>query len=1004
MSRKTLLAVAWFFASAVAALAAPPRWPTLQQQLAKDGVVPGSALERLIQANQDFRLLRREETKDGLGIPLWLRVLWRKSHPELEHSAGDPTGGYPRVLREIHAWMLAHQDLLPGPPEQSVLPSPNRTVVGTNLRISGAQTAPRSGSDIRIDSWHPQRIIAASNNILASGQQGQYWSGDGGTSWGQTLLPLVTGDSHQSNPTVDWDSNGSAWATTLGVVVDSNSNTIASRLRTYKSTNGGQTWTFDSLASGSQTAVDKQRVWVDHSATSPYHDTLYAIWYNTQPAVMNRKLPGGNWDIPIQVSGAETKGMAIGGDVTTNAYGDVFGFWPDTGGSSYPPQLLFTKSTNGGASYSAPVTIAPTFGSYEIAVPAFASKALMYVSAGAWRTAAKNMVYASWTDLSGEIGCTTGAQAPGANVASLCKTRIWFSRSANGGTTWSTPVKINNQSCPTDQFNQRMVVDETTGTLGIIYYDTISDPGRKKADVWYQASFDDGATWYPPVRLTSAQTDETVAGADPSNQYGDYNGLSASAHVLFPSWTDRRNNAREEIWTARVDEFGALAYHSAVNPPAMDNPLCGRLQVFACDMDRNLSSSLLGRAYIVGLNGGTTLEEPNQILVAAFGPAGNLSWSRTYGLGDARAVAVDSQGAVVVATTTGVLRLSGLNGNLLASYPISGWIPEKMALDPSDNVYVTGYDVMTRQAYTVRLDKSSTGSLTLSPGWPQRFGLASPVIGLSEGRAIVVKGSAVYVAGTVITSSSIWQDAMILKYSLTGGAPAAQFFYDGSVEYQSEDALNDLAVDSGGNVFATGYASGIYESAGSDFDYLTLRLNSSSFGAAVWVKRFDAGRLFAGRIVYLSTDKATSLALDPAGQSVFVTGSSNLNGNTDIRTLKYGAADGATMSDWRFDSTANDTPSGLFVSSAGQVFVGGLSGNRFTLLAQSGDLLSAQYGTPSFIATTTMSGGISGTPPTVACLAGRNTLGAPALFSGGFYRNDCLCDPIAATGIQWVYP
>ena len=24
--------------------------------------------------------------------------------------------------------------------------------------------------------------------------------------------------------------------------------------------------------------------------------------------------------------------------------------------------------------------------------------------------------------------------------------------------------------------------------------------------------------------------------------------------MLFPSWTDRRNNAREEIWTAHIDE------------------------------------------------------------------------------------------------------------------------------------------------------------------------------------------------------------------------------------------------------------------------------------------------------------------------------------------------------------------------------------------------------------------------------------------------------------------
>jgi hypothetical protein len=984
MRHETSLTFVLFFAAA-AALAAPPQWPTLEQQLARDRVVPGSALERLIAGNQDLRMLRPEEAKDSLGIPPWLRVYWRKAHPRLAGSAGDPTGGYPLALRGIYAWMLAHQDLLPGWPERIVLPRPHRIVVGSNLRISGAQTTPRSTSDVRIDAANPQRIVAASNNVPGSGHQGQYWSSDSGATWGQTVLPLAAGDTLQLDPAVGWDANGNAWSMTLGAGAGG-----TTRLQTYKSTNGGQTWTYEGVASGSQTAVDKPMLWVDHSATSPYRDTLYAIWNNGQPAFMSRKVAGGNWDTPIQVSGIETQGTAVGGDVTTNTYGDVFGFWPDTGSG----RLLVIRSTNGGASYSTPVTIAVTSASYRIAVPAFAQrKALIYVSAGAWRTATKNMVYASWTDLSG------------------ARTRIFFSRSMDGGTTWTAPFRINDQSCLSlnnDQFNQRLAVDETSGTLGIIYYDTGTDLGRTKANVWYQASFNDGSTWTAPVQVTTAPTDETVAGADLVNQYGDYNGLSAYAHVLFPAWTDRRNNAKEEIWTTRIDEPGRT-YHSALNPPAMSNPLCGRLQVFACDMDRNAASSFLGRAYIAGFNARTTIqdpeapESPNQTFVAAVGPAGYLVWSKTYPFGDARAVAVDSQGIVVAATPSSVLLLAAANGNLLASYPLSGWIPQKIAFDPSDNVFVTGYDVMTRQVYTVRLDRIAGGGLALSPGWPQRFGTASPLAGLSEGRAIVVKGSAVYVAGTAITATSRWQDAIILKYPLTGGAPAAQFSYDGTVEYDSNDALNDLAVDAGGNVFATGYASGIVESAGEDLDYLTLRLNSGSFGTA-WIKRFDVPRLFAGGRVYLSTDKAAFLALDPAAQSVYVTGSSNLNGNTDIRTLKYSAADGATVPDWRFDATANDVPSGLFVSAAGQVFVGGVSGNRFLLLAQSGDLLAPQYGTPSIIPTTALSGGDSGTPPTVACLAARNTIGTPALFSGAFYRNDCLCDPIAATGIQWTYP
>lgn len=76
-------------------------------------------------------------------------------------------------------------------------------------------------------------------------------------------------------------------------------------------------------------------------------------------------------------------------------------------------------STDGGASFAAPVAVARTFASFEIPVPAFNDrKALIYATAGAYRTALKNDVYAAWTDLSGAAGCTSSGNAPGANAAS----------------------------------------------------------------------------------------------------------------------------------------------------------------------------------------------------------------------------------------------------------------------------------------------------------------------------------------------------------------------------------------------------------------------------------------------------------------------------------------------------------------------------------------------------------------------------------------------------------
>ena len=87
----------------------PHPWPSIDDQLIEAKVVHGSALENLIRDNQEFQMLRPEEANDQLRLPPWLRVYWRKLHPDADYS--DPGGGYPHTLSDLHKWMLEHQDL-----------------------------------------------------------------------------------------------------------------------------------------------------------------------------------------------------------------------------------------------------------------------------------------------------------------------------------------------------------------------------------------------------------------------------------------------------------------------------------------------------------------------------------------------------------------------------------------------------------------------------------------------------------------------------------------------------------------------------------------------------------------------------------------------------------------------------------------------------------------------------------------------------------------------------
>jgi hypothetical protein len=414
--------------------------------------------------------------------------------------------------------------------------------VATNVRLSGAQSTPREESDLRVNYTNLQQIVAASTQL--GGTQPMHYSGDGGATWDQSSLPAFGApDVRQGDPAIDWTSDGTAWSLTIGI-----SAALELVLRCFKSIDAGATWTFESTLPGGQKAMDREALWIDHHPNSPHRDNMYAYWHNGNPGfVAVRAGPAGTWSSPLQVSGAETTGTASAGDIKTNAYGDVFAFWPDTGSR----KLFVVKSTNGGTSFGTPVQAATTVGAGFLQLPAQDTRdVLISVSGGAYRTATKDMVYVCWTDLAGGAGCSSTSDQPGSDVTSACKSRIWFVRSLDGGTTWETPTKINDQVSKNDQFFARMALDETSGDLMVVYYDTVSDPGRLKADIWMQSSSDDGVTWSAPVKVTTSATDETASTAQSNFQYGDYIGLTGYAGQFFACWTDRRSGGVEEIWGA----------------------------------------------------------------------------------------------------------------------------------------------------------------------------------------------------------------------------------------------------------------------------------------------------------------------------------------------------------------------------------------------------------------------------------------------------------------------
>jgi len=510
-------------------------------------------------------MLSGGDTEDQTPLPMWFRAYFRDNHPNLPMEGSYQ---YPRVARQVFEWMVKHPNLeTPASPTPAATRAAARTVsVGGNLNLTNFSEV-NSESFIARDYVNPQFLTASSNNIGGSGRQKQFFSTDSGTTWTKTELPLAPGRAFQSDPALAFTSDGTAWAATLGI--DAAGASIQNQV--YKSTDHGATWTFIATVSTGNNN-DKELMWIDPQVGSAFRDNIYVAW----------DVPGGGMRFARSIDRGATWSSvsslssdgAIGAHLTTGPAGELYVAWPDTNSR----QLKVRKSTDGGATFAAARVIATTNDSFEIVIPAMCQrKALIYISIGVDRSSGpgRGTVYACWTDRDG------AAADPGcAGTASASNTNVYLSSSTDGGSTWSAPRIIHTNPASTDQFNQWMDVDPDDGSIHVIFYNTKDDAGRHKTHLYYIASNDRGATFVDETQVSTAQTDETVSGADPNgNQYGDYNGLVAYRAVAFPSWTDRRATnpgGKEQIYTAKISKGGFIPPPISVcltNPTLCQVPL-----------------------------------------------------------------------------------------------------------------------------------------------------------------------------------------------------------------------------------------------------------------------------------------------------------------------------------------------------------------------------------------------------------------------------------------------
>lgn len=268
--------------------------------------------------------------------------------------------------------------------------------------------------------------------------------------------------------------------------------------------------------------------------------------------MFSRSTDGGvSWSTPISLGSGclEAAIPAVGAD------GSVYVAWFDCNSSDGDRELV-RKSTDGGLSFSPPVAA----GSGLMRCPDPLPGARFRLSGEAAPTIATDptdaaRVYVAWSS------CTPTSQAD-----------VFFSRSTDGGATWSpTPLRVNDDgtSNPRDQFFPAITVDDQ-GVIRAMWGDDRLDTanaGGHNYDIFAAASSDHGASFGTNVRMTTHSSNPDIDNG--GTFIGDYFAIAPCGTAV---WGDTRNG-NQDIYAAGLDQNGdGIVDDCVTGPPANTEP------------------------------------------------------------------------------------------------------------------------------------------------------------------------------------------------------------------------------------------------------------------------------------------------------------------------------------------------------------------------------------------------------------------------------------------------
>jgi hypothetical protein len=390
-----------------------------------------------------------------------------------------------------------------------------------NVLIS-SQGSPNEPSII-MDPKNPGRMVAGAN------LNNCYTSSDTGRTWQEKTMYSSFGV--WGDPSIAVDTAGSFYYFHLSNMVGAS---WIDRIVCQKSADSGKTWSDGSYTGLNGTkAQDKQWFAIDKKTNHMYITWTQFDTYGTpNPAdssiiLFSKSTDGGlSWSQPKRIS--KFAGDCIDEDNTVEGAvpaigpkGEIYVAWAG------PKGLMFNYSLDGGNTWLAEeITVDSMPSGWDYDIPGiYRCNGLPVTACDLSNGPNRGTIYINWSDQ---------RKGPG-------NTEVWVVKSRDGGKTWSKPILVNNDNSGRQQFLTWMTIDQANGDVYFVFYDRrhyVDD----STDVYLARTSDGGQTFI------NKRISESPFLPNAGVFFGDYNNITAHNGIVRPIWT-RLHNGQLSVWT-----------------------------------------------------------------------------------------------------------------------------------------------------------------------------------------------------------------------------------------------------------------------------------------------------------------------------------------------------------------------------------------------------------------------------------------------------------------------